>query len=341
MFGRHQHELPGGSAKNSNWPSTLPDRNASSPRPGSPVTRPPTAWASRPGAVLLGELVDQRVHDRGHARGVGLDPRGAVDDPGGRGDGRLGEVGDLGDVVGRDGGAAVELGDGVVGLAGRDRRVLGADRHRAASRSAPRDPSPPAAPWRHGTDAARCPVTARPAVRATTAASRPPRRGPPRPAGCRRRSGHLVREQGERQQPPASGDDQPGQARHAGQACPSWPAPGRRPAARGRGEVAVAQGAVPAGDGQHQRDRPQPLVAAIRASTAVRLGRGQPVVDRQPAAVHQPGARLGQDGPHRRPPPPSKLAGLPSWSATSRASTSARTLSDSFSISCDDRRDRC
>ena len=57
-----------------------------------------------------------------HAAGVGVDPRGPVDDAGDRGDRRLLQVGQVGDMVGGRGGRAVEIADDVVGLAARHRR---------------------------------------------------------------------------------------------------------------------------------------------------------------------------------------------------------------------------
>ena len=68
--------------KISYWPSTREERKASSPPAWTPVAREPMAVASGAGAavLLLGQRLDQRVEQRGHAAGVGVDPAGPVDD---------------------------------------------------------------------------------------------------------------------------------------------------------------------------------------------------------------------------------------------------------------------
>ena len=55
-FGATSSSCPSGREKNSYWPSTLPDRKASTAPAWAPVTRPPTAVVSRPGCLVATSL---------------------------------------------------------------------------------------------------------------------------------------------------------------------------------------------------------------------------------------------------------------------------------------------
>ena len=80
----------------------------------TPVAREPIAVASGAGAgvLLLGQRVDERVEQRGHAAGVGVDPAGPVDDDDlGHGPPGPGSAGQPLHVRDGDGGRLVQVAD--------------------------------------------------------------------------------------------------------------------------------------------------------------------------------------------------------------------------------------